>query len=384
MSRVKILFCITKSVWGGAGRYTYDLACALPKDIFEIAVAAGDNGPLFHKLAEKNIHTISVKSLTRDVHFFNEIRTLIELVRLYIKEKPDIIHLNSSKIGILGALAARAASFAMRKKIKVIFTAHGWAFREDRSAWQSRILYLAAWFGALIQDNIIVINSRDYADAKYFIPERKLAFIFNGIAVPLFRTREDARENLAEKIGKKISNNTLVIGTIAELTKNKNITSLIEAIPRLNNTSSFHTIIIGEGEEREMLLQKIRANRMEEKISLAGFLPDAASYLNGFDMFVLSSIKEGLPYVILEAMHAGIPIVAANIGGTPDLVAHKKTGFLIPTKSPGHIAAKLNRLAANPALRNKFGIYAQEIVKKKFSFSAMVKKTIAVYLHKTY
>ncbi|MBI2056274.1 MAG: glycosyltransferase family 4 protein [Candidatus Sungbacteria bacterium] len=380
MSRATILYCVTKSVWGGAQRYVYDLAAAMPKEQFSVIVAAGGNGRLFDKLKERNIRTITIASLERDVHFFNELCVLKELFCLYKKEKPDIVHLNSSKIGILGAIAARAASFATGKRIKIIFTAHGWAFNEDRSALQNKSIYCAVRFGSLLQDRVIVINSRDLETAKKFITEKKLALILNGITAPDFFPQTYAREYLGKKAGTIFSEHTLVIGTIAELTKNKGITYLIAASPRLNKSYSFHTVIIGDGEDREALNAEIKKHRMEDKISLAGFLAGAAQYIHGFDIFVLPSLKEGLPYVILEAMHAGVPVVATDIGGISDLIEHKKTGFLVPAKSPGHIASAVRRLAADKKLRGTISTNAKETLKKKFDFSAMIKKTIAVYL----
>lgn len=379
MSRATILYCVTKSVWGGAQRYVYDLAAALPKEQFSVAVAAGGNGHLFDKLNERNIRTISIASLERDVRFFNEIKVFIELFKLYKKEKPDIVHLNSSKIGILGAVAARAAGIATGKRIKIIFTVHGWAFNEDRSARQNKLLYWAVRFGSFFQDRIIVINSRDLNTAKKFIPEKKLALIANGITAPDFLPRPYSREHLGGKTGRNLNERSLVIGTIAELTKNKGIPHLIAAISRLNNIPPFHTVIIGDGEDREMLRAEIKKHGMEEKISLTGFLAGAAQYLNGFDMFILPSVKEGLPYVILEAIHAGVPVVATDVGGISDIIEHKKTGFLVPAKSPGHLASAMRRLAQDKKLRETISANAKETLKKKFSFNAMLKKTIAVY-----
>ncbi len=380
MSRVTILYCITKSVWGGAQRYVYDLACALPKETFAIAVAAGGNGLLFEMLKQKNIRTISIASLDRDVRFFNELRVFAELFRLYKKEKPDIIHLNSSKTGIIGAIAARLVSFVSGKQMKIIFTAHGWAFNESRNALQNNVIYWITRLGSFFQDHIIVINSRDLTDARKFIPEKKLSLISNGIIAPKFFPKKYSRERLAEKINSAFAKDMLIIGTIAEFTKNKGITHLIAATPRLNNIAPFHIVIIGGGEDHEMLHAEIRKYRMEKNISLAGFFPGAAQYINGFDIFVLPSIKEGLPYVILEAMHAGVPVIATDVGGIPDFILHKKTGFLVPPKSPGHLASAIKRLALDKKMRETISINAKEMLKKKFGFNAMIKKTIALYL----
>ena len=103
----KILYLITKSNWGGAQRYVYDLATNLPKEKFDISVVAGGSGPLIQKLNEAKIRTIVFAQLSRDIRTFDDIKTFFMLISLFRKERPDIIHLNSSKIGGLGSVAGR-------------------------------------------------------------------------------------------------------------------------------------------------------------------------------------------------------------------------------------------------------------------------------------
>ncbi len=380
MSRSTILFCVTKSVWGGAQRYVYDLATHIPKDRFIVAVAAGGNGPLFTKLQEQGIRTHEISALGRDVHFTNEIRAFFDLYKIIKKENPDVVHLNSSKLGLTGAVAAKLAGFHLHKKIKIIFTVHGWVFNEDRPQIQKKILYILTRIGTIFQDHIIVINTRDYDTAKKFIPEKKLAFIFNGIEPPTFYPREHARKELSQKINRGLQEKNIVIGTIAELTKNKGVIHLVDAVQRLKDLPQLHTVVIGDGEEREVLLRKITQHGLGEKISIAGFIPDAARYLHGFDIFVLPSLKEGLPYAILEAMEAGLPVIASDIGGIPDLIEHKKNGFLVPAKNAGHLASTLRRVVGDTTLQRKIGNNAKEIRQTKFSLNAMIKKTMKLYL----
>ena len=125
----KILFVITKSNWGGAQKYVYDLANELhrPNAEFEVAVAFGQEGQLAGKLREAGITTHPIRSLQRDVSVIADIKSFFELLRLFKTQKPDIAHLNSSKVGGLGALAARVAGVP-----KIIFTVHGWPFWETR------------------------------------------------------------------------------------------------------------------------------------------------------------------------------------------------------------------------------------------------------------
>ena len=112
----KILFVITKSNWGGAQRYVYDLAAALPKGEFEVVVALGGTGEasaqtglLAERLKEASVRTIFLSSFTRDIYFFGEFKAFFELLKVIREERPDTLHLNSSKAGGIGSVAGRIA-----------------------------------------------------------------------------------------------------------------------------------------------------------------------------------------------------------------------------------------------------------------------------------
>ncbi|MBI3442542.1 MAG: glycosyltransferase family 4 protein [Candidatus Sungbacteria bacterium] len=417
MARKKILFVITKSVWGGAGKYVYDLATNLPADAFDIAVAAGGNGPLFQKLADAGIRTIYIPELDRDIHIGKELRSFHALRNLFEREQPDVIHLNSSKVGGLGGLAGRITAWRARKKMRIVFTVHGWGFLEDRHLFWRAAAFLASWASTLFQDAVILINSRDYAVAEKFIPRRKLALIQNGLSQHAFAAQEDARRFLSEKTGREIPTDALFIGTIAELTKNKGLNYLIDAAKHMHchsrpaskcgiNSSGnpdqresgfpiksgmtirenainpkikFRFLIIGEGEDRIRLEQQIRDLHLEDTVFLLGFIPDAAQHLPGMDMFVLPSVKEGLPYVVMEAMAAGTPVIASNVGGIPDLIAHNETGVLVLPKNPQALAEAIELLIQNPEQRVLLGKRASDSVRTKFSLRAMLEKTQQLY-----
>ena len=144
LKRTKVLFLITKSTLGGAQRYVYDLATGLDSAEFETCVAVGGEGPLLETLAEAGIKVHKLTHLQRDISFFNEIQTFFELLRIIRKEKPQVLHINSSKAGFLGGLAGRFCRVP-----KIIFTAHGWAFNEDRSPFQRRIFKLLHFFESI-------------------------------------------------------------------------------------------------------------------------------------------------------------------------------------------------------------------------------------------
>jgi len=305
--RKKVLFVITKSNWGGAQRYVYDLTTSLPKEEFEPVVACGGGGWLVERLRTEKIRVVEVPSLERDISLLKEIRAFFFLRKLFRSEKPDAVHLNSSKAAALGALAARLAGVP-----KIIFTVHGWPFGEKRNIVSKILIWKISWLTTLLAHTMIVISDYDLRVARRMpFVGRKVVRIYNGIGPVQFGSGEMVRR--AFPAGAKIT------GTIGELTKNKNQIVLVE---QAKSDPNMYVAIVGEGELRPMLEQKIKAYGLGQRVKLFGFLP-VGEALKGFDTFALPSIKEGLPYVLLEAKAAGLPIVANRVGGVGEILDAK-------------------------------------------------------------
>ncbi len=307
-SQKKVLFLVTKSNWGGAQRYVYDLATHLPKNDFGVSVAFGQEGLLAKKLKERQITIFPIKTLQRDVSIGNDVRSFFELLRLFRTEKPDIVHLNSSKAGGIGALAARFAGVP-----RIIFTAHGWPFWEQRNPISCGIIFFFSWLTALLSHTIIVVSDYDLSVAqKMPFIARKTTRIYNGIDLHVPLGSGDA-------VRHSFPSGVRITGTIGELTKNKKQISLIE---QAKHDPALYVAIVGNGEDRPYLMEKIEAYGLQNRVKLFGFMP-ASEVLRGFDVFTLPSLKEGLPYVLLEAKAAGLPIVANRVGGVPEILDAK-------------------------------------------------------------
>ncbi|MCX6787543.1 MAG: glycosyltransferase [Candidatus Kaiserbacteria bacterium] len=307
-SLTKVLFVITKSNWGGAQRYVYDLATALPKNEYAIQVAFGQPGMLAQKLHAAEIATHPIASLQRDVSVIADVKSFFELLQIFRTENPDIVHLNSSKAGGVGALAARIAGVP-----RIVFTAHGWPFWEQRSPISRGLIYLFSWMTAILSHKVIVVSNYDLSVARKMpFVGHKTVRIYNGIDMhtPL---------HSAEVIRGAFPKGMSITGTVGELTRNKNQIALIEEAKK--NPDMF-VAIVGDGEDRLYLLKKIEEYGLKERVKLFGFMP-ASDVLRGFDVFTLPSLKEGLPYVLLEAKAAGLPIIANRVGGVGEILDAK-------------------------------------------------------------
>ncbi|MDO8408423.1 MAG: glycosyltransferase [bacterium] len=310
----KVLFVITKSNWGGAQRYVYDLATNLPGDTFEVAVALGGTGEadastglLAQRLEKAGVRIIFLTTLTRDMYFIREFKAFLELLRVIKRERPDVLHLNSSKAGGLGALAGRVAGIR-----RIIFTAHGFAYYEVRPFYERALIWIASWFTILLAHRVIVLSHYECRRAPVIFSRRKMAVIHNGIDI---RMRFGSGENIRSAFPPGVR----ITGTIGELTKNKNQVALVEQARR---EPDLFVAIVGEGEERSRLEAKINEYDLSKRVKLFGFI-QGNEVLRGFDVFALPSLKEGLPYVLLEAKAAGLPIVANRIGGIGEILDAK-------------------------------------------------------------
>ncbi len=296
----KVTYVITKSNWGGAQRYVFDLATHLPAERFEVSVILGGSGPLKQKLDASGIPTVSIPFLQRDISLLKEGKSFFFLYRLFRETKPDVVHLNSSKAGGIGALAARSASWRSRHPINIIFTVHGLPEDEPRGALARLLIKIATRMTFVLCDKVITVSKENQQRVRGSV------LIYNGIGPISFGT--------GEKIRSAFPAGATITGTIGELTKNKNQITLIE---QAKSNLSMYVAIVGEGELHVYLEQKIKEYGLSERVKLLGFVP-ANEALKGFDRFALPSLKEGLPYVLLEAREAGLPIVANRVGGVAE------------------------------------------------------------------
>ncbi len=374
----KILFLITKSNWGGAQRYVYDLAVAC-KDTNDVVVATGGNGRLVEKLTVEHISVHSIEALVRDVKLLKEFSVAKELFLLLRAEQPDIIHVNSSKAGGLGAFAARLYNFFSKKRAAIIFTAHGWAFKEDRTFFSKLLIGFFSYLTVVFAHATIVVSEDDYRRASWMpFVQKKLHTIHIGISTASYKDKNTARKTLASKGA--LPKKDILVGTIAELHRNKGLTYALGAFEELKkNNSSVGWVVIGEGEERTHLEKLIQIKELRDTVTLLGAIPDAAAYIPAFDIFLLPSVKEGLPYTILEAGGAKTPVVATAVGGIPEVIEDMRSGILVRPKNQNEIAGALELLTEDREKRAMFGTTLQERVDETFSFSRMLGATKRLY-----
>lgn len=394
--KTKILFIVTKSEFGGAQRFLYELTNKLNSLEYEISISAGPEGnwTLLKMLEERGFKTFKLKYLKRKVNPFCDLMGLLELILLINRFEPNFVHLNSSKAGILGSLACQILKILKPDKFKntkVIYRIGGWSFNDPSFGWKRKIWLLAEKITARFKDIIVTVSKKDEIQAKKLgiKPREKIKTIYNGVDIDIleknFLERKKARLILEKEIIKgMIFNSNFVVGAIANFYPSKGVKYLIEGgkfflenNPEFENKVIF--LIIGDGMERKSIEELIKINNLENKFILLGEIINAYQYLKAFDVFVLPSIKEGFPWVILEAMAAALPIIATSVGALPEIIKNKKNGILIDPANPEQIAESIKEILENKILRERLSYNAYQTISKKFSLTKMVEETKALF-----
>lgn len=387
MKKKTILYLVTQSELGGAQKYVLDLARAMRND-YNVVVGLGEQGErgwLADRLSEEKIEYHYLSNLKRPINLYRDIMAFWDVAQLISQVKPDILHLNSSKASVIGSYATKLVS--KKRKPKIVYTAHGWVFKEPLSAKKRKLYYRAEKFSADCKDKIICISEFDrrVAIKEEIVPEDKIKFIPNGIAPVDFLPREEARRLIwqeidpNEEISPEAREEKPLLGTIGNLYKNKGFNHLINAAKMLVDYGlDIKLVIVGEGGERNELEDWISQLRLEKNVFLLGSIESASRRLKALDIYVCSSVKEGLSYTIIEAMQAGLPIVATNIGGNPDLITHNQEGLLIEPGSAENLATGIIKILNNDQ-KKKLGAKAREKALKNYSLERMANDTKQVY-----
>jgi glycosyltransferase involved in cell wall biosynthesis len=339
-----ICIAITKSVMGGAQKYVLMYAQQLVDEGKKVTVLAGGDGLLFQELEKRNISYIKLSQSQRDISLIKEFKLAHELYKILIEIKPTTLHLNSSKLGGVGAFVGRIAQIK-----EIVFVAHGWAFNEARPWWQKKLFYILYWITLFLSTKTICVSKQTCTQIS-FLPfiKNKLKVEYTNIETPDFYSKEDAKKQLCEQFFfLDIHKKWLVV--LAELHYTKGHDVLFEAlVPLIPTLEDWHIVCIGSGERESELRAMVHHKNLEKYVFFTGFVADAARYLKAFEVLCLPSRTEALPLVLLEAKLGYIPIIASNVGGIPEIVTNDSIGVLFEKENVEELRKLLHtKLTAN-------------------------------------
>ncbi len=383
----KILYLITQTKWGGAQKYVLELAQYFGRHN-EVHIAYGEINDVdkdFLEICQKlKIKTIAVPYLTRNIDLGREYLAIIEISKILKQGQYDLIHLNSSKAGLLGALATKFYnSNPLNIRMRIVYTAHGFVFNEPLSKLKKKIYKLSETISTGLENIIIAVSEADRQSAinnKITTPE-KIFTVHNGLdpVEYMFYDTDTAKHKLGLKSDKKY------FGTIASFYPTKGYPHLVEAIKMLRDQGSrlidnYHWIFIGDGPQLSDIKEQVNDNDLGHFIKFVSKENRAYQYLKAFDVFILPSVKEGLPYTILEAGLAKIPTIATRVGGIPEIITDQQTGLLVTPANPLSLAQAMEKISSDQELARQMAENNYNNIIKNFSLEQTLQKTEELYL----
>ena len=359
--RPRILYVITRAERGGAQAHVLNLALALLSD-FEIEIATGEEGFLTDECRCRGIPIHIVPHLQREISLISDTRALIEILRLFRQIQPDLIHAHTFKSGIIGRFAAS------RLGIASIYTVHMWPFGTSEAPPMWRV------FGPHLErlsaewcDRIITVAraGAEIAELYSIAPQSKIVSIHNGI--------DDCHERAS--FG---ANEWPIVTMVARFREPKHHEVLLRAFANIPPGPRLR--LVGDGPMRGEAERLARELAIMNRIEFMGDRSDISALLAGSEVFVLASKSELFPISILEAMRAGLPVIASDVGGVSEAVIHAETGFLVPSRSVSALTEALVRLTENTDLRVRMGRAARSRFERYFLSSSMAHRTRSLYL----
>ncbi|MGR5571978.1 glycosyltransferase family 4 protein [Limosilactobacillus fermentum] len=358
---MKIVYVITQATWGGAQAHLYSLIERQVKIGNTVTLISGIEGRLSDQIKKNlpQVKLVIISNLVRQVSLINDFKAIRALRKLLKRLKPDILHLHSSKAGMVGRLAALGLS------MKVVFTVHGWGFTPGVSKKQQLLIKLVEKTLRPLTTYYICVSEFDQniglRGKVLKASKENYVVIHNGAPKPKEFDRRPA---------------TLPVRLVmtARFSKQKDQTSLIRAVKSLDK-SKYHLSLVGDGETLEDNQRLVEELRLTDNVSFEGFKSDVSDSLIHNDVYILSTHYEGLPISIIEAMSYKLPIIATDVGGNKELV--KDNGYLISSISD--LTQRIQYLIDHPDLIGRLGNASYELYKNEYTLEHCLDKTNFYY-----
>lgn len=379
--RPKVLNVITKLAVGGAQETALAYCAGLDPARWETVLVAGPErspeGDLFDEAAAQGVRVVTVGRLRRAVRPVADVRAVADLVRLFRRERPDIVHTHSSKAGLLGRLAARIAGVPV-----VVHTVHGWSFHDGMSRVGRTVAVglervAARWTWPMV---VVTEVDAEIGLAAGIGQPAQYALVRSAVDVGRLRLGGAAAGGRrAARLALGIPEGVPVVGTVTRLCRQKDPETLLRAARLLAELRpDARLVIVGDGPLRSEVERRVDELGLAAQVTLLGRRSDVDRLLPAFDAFVLSSAWEGLPRVVVEAMAAGVPVVSTDVGGIAEAVEDGVSGLLVPSGDGVALANALLRVLADPALAARLRAEASRRV-DEFDLGPMVDRLDDLY-----
>jgi glycosyltransferase involved in cell wall biosynthesis len=378
MSRIRVLHVITRLIIGGAQENTMLTAALLEPTRYIVGVVSGPQtgpeGSLIPEVRARGIRLTILPSLVREVHPLKDPAALVALTYLIRRGRYDIVHTHSSKAGILGRWAARLAGVPI-----IVHTVHGWGHHDRQHPLVCRAYILLERITQRVTDRLVVVSPRDIEKGLVdgIAGPEKYVTIRSGIELDRFRVPARPREAVRAELG--IPRGAVVVGTVTRLSPQKAPLDFVAAAAQVAaQRRDVYFVIVGGGPLQARVEAQVAALGLAGRVRLTGLRRDIPDLLHSLDIFALTSLWEGLPRVLPQAMAAGLPIVATAVDGNAEAVTDELNGLLTPPGDPSAMAGALMRLVDDSALRREMGQTGQTRI-EEFGVRKMIQDIAALY-----
>jgi glycosyltransferase involved in cell wall biosynthesis len=372
--KIKIAHIITLLELGGAQKGTLHILRTLDRQRFQPLLICGRGGILDPETKRENFPTFVVPSLVRSISPLKDVLALLRLWVILRREKPHIVHTNSSKAGILGRWAARLAGVPV-----IVHTFHGFGFNREQKPWVRWIFILLEKKIAPLSAALTVVSQANRTEALALgigQPEQ-YHLIRCGVPLVAYKTVERGTERLP---GIPVEASHRLVTTVGPFKPQKNLGDFIRAAALVSHERpDVRFVVLGDGALRSWLEEEIHRHNLEKVVFLPGWRRDVSAVLSRTTVFCMTSLWEGLPCALLEAMAAGLPSVVNAVDGTRDVIRDGENGFLVPPKHPDLTAKKLLALLEDSLLADRLGRQARADATEEFDENVMVHRQEALY-----
>lgn len=379
MGKIKIVRIIARLNIGGPAIHTILLTAGLSNQRFESTLVTGVEGEyegnMLGLAAAKGVEPIIIPQLRRNVDPLGGLIALFKLYRLMRREKPHIVHTHTATAGLLGRLAARLAGVPV-----ILHTFHGHVLRGYFAPLRSKALVWMECFLACLSDRIVTVSEGQRRElAEYGVaPLEKITVVPLGFELEDLLACESHRGELRRELG--LAAEDKLVGIVARLVPIKNhhlflqaAQVVAEAVPQTR------FLVVGDGELREELEAYACDLGLDGRVLFTGWRHDLPRTYADLDVVVLTSINEGTPVSLIEAMAAGVSVVATAVGGVPDVVVDGETGYLVEAGDVTGLAEAITELLRNPRKAKEMGSAGRKAVYPKFSAQNLIANVEGLY-----
>jgi len=379
--KIKVAHIIARMITGGADENTLFTIEGLDKDKYDIDLITGEeiNKNLLNKEENHFFNIIQVKGLKWKLNFLHDPLVLLKLIRIFNKNEYDIVHTHTTKAGILGRIAAYISGVPV-----IIHGLHGSTFEAFNSKLLNGFLFFFEKITAKFTDAYISVSkmlSETYIE-KGIGNKNNHYTIYSGMDLTKFYHAREQTNNkeIFEDLG--IDTGGFIIGNVARLETRKGHRFLIDTFQKIleqRKNRKLKLLIVGEGNKRNELENYVRELKLIDKVIFTGYREDVENLMAIMDIFVLTSLREGLPRVLVQAAAVGMPSIAFNVDGVPEIIKENYNGFLVEPRNVERLADRIKKYIDDKELILLHGKKGRKFIGNKWSIGNMVDRVDKIY-----